>query len=134
VLAHNPRRGDKTQPEQKAQTRSVYRSIAPELAADRGGSVPAQRDRARTAEIARLEGLLNATTPALDAGTEGVGASPDRRLVDGGGRRGEVGRRHDPVARGGRYSPTAGEPATDKYKVVVKTTPAQAGDRVRIEA
>src|SRR5206468_13054216 len=58
---------DKRSAEQKAQLAAYYRSIAPELAADRAKLEGLRNAVGPYAEIARLEGLLNASGSAFDA-------------------------------------------------------------------
>src|SRR5205085_8405583 len=72
--------GDKRSPEQKAQLSAYYRSIAPELAADRAKLESLRNAVVPYAEIARLEGLLNAGVSAFDAERKEWG---DRALTDG---------------------------------------------------
>ena len=58
--------GDRS-PEQKLQLAAYYRTVAPELAADRAKLDALRSSVGPYAEIARLEALLSATTPELDA-------------------------------------------------------------------
>lgn len=67
ILAIIKAPADKRTPEQKAQLAAYYRATGPELAADRAKLEALRNAVGPYAEIARLEAVLDAQTPALDA-------------------------------------------------------------------
>jgi hypothetical protein len=79
ILAVVKTPADKRSTEQKAQLAAYYRDIDPQLAADKGRLEALRTQVAPLAEVARLEDLLNAQTPQLDAEMQQWA----RRVLDG---------------------------------------------------
>lgn len=126
---------DKRTPEQKVQLSAYYRSVAPELAGDRGRLESLRNAVGPYAEIARLEGIVNATGSAFDAelkewadralaGGWSVADATDAKAANGT----TLVREAD-----GSVSAAGANPPTETYAVTVRT-PLKQVTAVKIEA
>ncbi len=126
---------DKRTAEQKGKLSEYYRSISPELAADRGKLETLRQLVGPYAEIARLEGMLATNTPQLDAER----MEWEKTALSGGWLPVEVteskGAKGTTLTRESDGSLLAGgeNPATEVYTIVGKTSLKQITG-VRLEA
>jgi hypothetical protein len=127
---------DKRTPEQAAQLSTYYRSVAPELKADRARLDALRNTVGPPAEVARLEAALSAANPAIDAERreweQTVAAGLGWTLIDVTSVRSTSGtvltREPD-----GSVSAAGPAPATETYTVTGKTQ-LRAVTAVRLEA